>query len=68
MWFIQRYKESRILVFSGLKILLQMYFGAGIEINDSLFVTFAKDNALALIKVHIRTIELYQLPDAHSGG
>ena len=66
--FIQRHKQRRVLILPGLKVLLQMYFGAGIEINDSLLVALSEYNAFALVEVYIRAVELHQLPDTHSGG
>ena len=44
-----------------------MNLGPCVEINHPFFVSFSKDNALTLVEIDIRPIELNQFTDPHSG-
>ena len=65
MRFVKRYKQSRILIFTRFKILQQVNLSTGVEIDYSLLIAFTKYNTLALVEIHIGTIQLHQFADTH---
>ena len=49
----QRDEQGLVFVTAAVEVLLQMYLGAGIEIDDAFLVAFAEDDAFALVEVDI---------------
>ena len=45
-----------------------MDFGPGIKVHLALFVAFAENNALTVLKVHIVAILAHKFADADAGG
>ena len=43
-----------------------MCLGAGIEVNDALFVAFSRDDTLTLVEVDVRPVESDKLSNAYA--
>ena len=65
---LERDEEPRAVVGSGGQIFGQVQLGAGVEVDGTLLVALARDDALALLKVDVGYIEPHQLAHAHAGG
>ena len=51
---------------AAIKVMLQVYLCAGIEIDLSLLVALAEYYALSLLHINIGSVEIYQFAHTHS--
>ena len=63
----QRHEECILGVGATGEIVLEMYLGAGIEIDAALLVAFSGYDALSVLEVYVFAVETHKFAHAHSG-
>lgn len=60
-------EECRVRIITARYIGLEVALGAGVEVNRTLLVALAGDNALALAEVHVGDVDPNELSNPHAG-
>ena len=65
MRFFETDEQRRIRIRSLFQVFLEVYLGASVEIDLTLFISFTEHHTLAFLEIDVLTIDFYQLSNAY---